>query len=190
MQFITSAGSLADSAFFIQKKVSVSYKLMKVENGDEMKKIKRIIFVILILMIAFVSYKYIVFKSYQVNNGSAKQQLVQRFRSDESSLNLKDAFSFEWTEAYIFGAYTDDEDIRKTIKSKWIPQYSFLEYLVGTDDHSLLSDGRKKIIFINEDRVVKDIVFNSSDFDINESKLSPSDRLILIDAKSHTYVKE
>jgi len=155
-----------------------------------MNKVKQIILVAFMLIFAFTTYKYVIFKIHQVDNGSSKQQLVQKFRSDESPLILQDAFSFEWTEAYIFGAYTNAEHIRETIKAKRIPQYSFMEYLIGADDYSLLDDGKRKIIFIHEDRVVKDLVFNRADFNIKESHLSPSDRLILVDAKSHIYMKE
>ncbi|WLV24206.1 hypothetical protein QR721_11250 [Aciduricibacillus chroicocephali] len=152
-----------------------------------MKIIKRISLVIVLLVLIFVSYKYVIFKKYSVENGDTEKEITKVLTKNESPIYLKDAFSFEWTDAYVFQAYTPSESIEKKVKVKWIPQKSFLGYLFDITDFSLQDDGRMEMIFVNEDKVVKDIVFYSREFNIKQEHLKRNDTLILKDKEDHIY---
>lgn len=154
-----------------------------------MKKVKWLLFVIAVFILSFISYKYVMFKEYKVDQADSKDEIIQVFKENESPVYLKNAFPFEWTEAYIFNGYTSEEHIKEKIKAKWIPQDTFIEYLFSTTDYSLQHDGRTEIIFIHSGRVVRDSIFDVSDFSIKEKHLTPNDQLIVKDKKNHIYSK-
>lgn len=152
-----------------------------------MSRIVKISIVAVVLITAiFITFKYQYYKNHIIDNNGAKNELTNILNTGNENVDLKDELSFKWTEAYVFDPYTPDKKVKEEINNKWIaPTTSFISFVLNKETDYLIQDTDKRIVFINNDKVVKDIIYNKQNFDILNSHFHKNDTLILVDSNQY-----
>ncbi|KEF36872.1 hypothetical protein M670_03954 [Schinkia azotoformans MEV2011] len=157
------------------------------------KRKKYIIFIFLIIVISsiiFVGYKYQQYTELRVDNGNTLRELTEVLQQGKQTIRLKDNLSFKWNIAHVFNPYTTDDTINKEVNKDWVKEdTSFLQFLLGFEVE-VLSDEYKRLIFVNNNKVIKDITFNTSNFNILSNKINQDDILILVGNNQYKVLYE
>lgn len=125
-------------------------------------------------------YKYQYYTTHIVDNGDSERELKEIMLQGDKSLSLNDELSFDWTQAYIFDPYTPNKTVKETVNNNWIaPKTTFISYLFGRESDFLIQDTEKRIVIVNDYKVLKDIIYNKSEFDILDKHLKQNDVLEL-----------
>ncbi|WP_427338228.1 hypothetical protein [Caloranaerobacter sp. DY30410] len=102
---------------------------------------------------------------------------------DNSKIDFNKIIPFDWDEIYIFEPYIPREKIFNTVGSKWISSdTTFIEYLFS-ESTGLYTANLKKIVFLNNKKVIYDTNYNKYTFDFSENYYSKQNHVFNIKRK-------
>ncbi|WP_243388333.1 hypothetical protein [Bacillus kexueae] len=153
------------------------------------KNLKKIIIGFLCIFGLFIAVKYALYNINMVDDGDVVNELTRVMQQNNHELSLENELDFEWSEVYIFQPYTPEDSVKEIVGVEWIsPHTSFFSHLMGFSSEPLLQDSQKRMIFLNKDKVVKDIIYNETDFDILSNHMN-SNELLTLQEKNKYKVK-
>lgn len=148
-------------------------------EGKAMRKIKKLIFITL-LMIIFVPFilSYSNYRMTRVNNDYEAlftDQLKAAVQKG-TTFDMKEVAPFDWDKMFVFEAYRSRVEMERTVGREWTNEASYAGYWIDrkiSGQYPLLDESVHKLVFVKKDKVVFDTTLDRAiaDFSVSSSMI-------------------
>lgn len=119
---------------------------------------------------------------------SIENLINSRLNRGNESIDMKTLLSFEWDEIYVFDPYTPQEVIYETLGTKYSTANNYLVYKINKDNTGLFYDHLKKIVFMNNNKVIYTENYNYHVFDFNKNYYTYNESLFIPTLNNGNYI--